>query len=77
MKESASSAGVSFTWEFDSASIINTCHIVTDYGWKTSMDCGLDIFQHDEITGSFTFANRLQQQYQCEFEVMLIKTETS
>lgn len=48
MKESASSVGVNFTWEFDKSGSIHARHIVTDHGWKISLDRGLDIFQHYE-----------------------------
>ena len=74
MKESASSVGVSFTWEFDSTGTIHARHILTDHGWKISMDRGLDIFQHYEMNDAFTFSNRLQQYRPCKaFEVTFIK----
>lgn len=75
MKESASAVGVNFTWEFDCTGTIHARHIVTDHGWKISLDRGLDIFQHYEMNDAFTFANRLQQCRQCKaFEVTFIKT---
>ena len=74
MKESASAVGVNFTWEFDGTGTIHARHIVTDHGWKISLDRGLDIFQHYEMNDAFTFANRLQQYRQCKaFEVTFIK----
>ncbi|MCB1607720.1 MAG: hypothetical protein KDI71_12160, partial [Xanthomonadales bacterium] len=74
MKESASSVGVNFTWEFDGSGTIHARHIVTDHGWKISLDRGLDIFQRYELNDAFTFANRLQQYRQCKaFEVTFIK----
>lgn len=74
MKESASAVGVNFTWEFDGTGTIHARHILTDHGWKISMDRGLDIFQHYEMNDAFTFANRLQQYRQCKaFEVTFIK----
>lgn len=74
MKESASSVGVNFTWEFDSTGTIHARHIVTDHGWKISLDRGLDIFQHYDMNEAFTFANRLQQYRPCKaFEVTFIK----
>ena len=73
MKESASAVGVNFTWEFDGAGTIHARHIVTDHGWKISLDRGLDIFQHYEMNDTFTFANRLQQYRSCKvFEVTFI-----
>jgi ATP-dependent Lon protease len=50
MQESASAVGVNFTWEFDGTGAIHARHIVTDHGWKISLDRGLDIFQHYEIS---------------------------
>jgi ATP-dependent Lon protease len=74
IKESASSVGVNFTWEFDGTGTIHARHIVTDHGWKISLDRGLDIFQHYEMNDAFTFANRLQQYRPCKaFEVTFIK----
>ncbi len=78
MKESAGSVGVNFTWEFDGTGTIHARHIVTDQGWKISLDRGLDIFQHYEMNDAFTFANRLQQYRPCKaFEVTFIKTGES
>lgn len=75
IKESASAVGVNFTWEFDSTGTIHARHIVTDHGWKISLDRGLDIFQRYELNDAFTFANRLQQYRPCKaFEVTFIKT---
>ncbi|MEK8088752.1 BREX system Lon protease-like protein BrxL [Thermithiobacillus plumbiphilus] len=74
MKESARAVGVNFTWKFDGTGTIHARHIVTDHGWKISLDRGLDIFQHYEMNDSFTFANRLQQYRPCKaFEVTFIK----
>jgi len=75
IKESASALGVNFTWEFDNTGTIHARHIVTDHGWKISLDRGLDIFQHYEMNDAFTFANRVQQYRPCKaFEVTYIKT---
>ncbi len=75
IKESASAVGVNFTWEFDGTGTIHARHILTDHGWKISLDRGLDIFQHYEMNDAFTFANRLQQYRPCKaFEVTFIKT---
>ncbi|WP_131794039.1 BREX system Lon protease-like protein BrxL [Fluoribacter gormanii] len=74
MRESSNSVGVSLSWEFADAGTIHARHIVTDQGWKISLDRGLDIFQHYEINDAFTFANRLQQYRPCKaFEVTFIK----
>jgi len=74
IKESASAVGVNLTWEFDTTGTIHARHIVTDLGWKISLDRGLDIFQHYEMNNTFTFSNRLQQYRSCKaFEVTFIK----
>lgn len=59
--QSADSVGINFTWEFDETGAIHARHIITDTGWKISLDRGLDIFQHYEMNEAFAFANRLQQ----------------
>ncbi|MCC5808691.1 MAG: BREX system Lon protease-like protein BrxL [Opitutales bacterium] len=75
MKEAASSVGVNFTWEFDGTGTIHARHIVTDHGWKVSLDRGLDIFQPYEMNDAFTFANRLQQYRPCKaFELTYMRT---
>lgn len=74
IKDSASSVGINFNWEFDATGTIHARHIVTDHGWKISLDRGLDIFQHYEMNDAFTFSNRLQQYRPCKaFEVTFIK----
>ncbi|MDC8446702.1 MAG: BREX system Lon protease-like protein BrxL [Nitrosomonas sp.] len=74
IKESASAVGVNFTWEFDGTGTIHARHIVTDHGWKISLDRGLDIFQRYEMNDPFTFVNHLQYYRPCKaFEVTFIK----
>jgi ATP-dependent Lon protease len=76
MQESAGAVGINFTWEFDTTGTIHARHIVTDHGWKISLDRGLDIFQHYEMNDTFMFANRLQQFRPCKaFEVTYIRYE--
>jgi ATP-dependent Lon protease len=76
IKESSGAVGVNFTWEFDGNGIIHARHIVTDHGWKISLDRGLDIFQHYEMNDTFAFVNRLQQYRACKaFEVTFIRQE--
>jgi ATP-dependent Lon protease len=78
IRESCNPAGINFTWEFDGTASIHARHIVTDHGWKISMDRGLDIFQHYEMNDAFIFSNRLQQYRQCKaFEVTFIRIEAS
>lgn len=74
IKASSSAVGIDFTWEFDGTSTIHARHIVTDNGWKISLDRGLDIFQSYGMNDAFTFANRLQQYRPCKaFETTFIK----
>jgi ATP-dependent Lon protease len=77
IKESASAVGVNFTWEFDGSGTIHARHIVTDHGWKISLDRGLDIFQRYEMNDPFTFVNHLQHYRPCKaFEITFIKKVT-
>lgn len=74
IKESADSIGIRFSWNFNAAGSIHARHIITDHGWKISLDRGLDIFQRYDMNDQFTFANRLQQYRPCKaFEVTFIK----
>ena len=74
--EAAATAGINFTWRFDGSSTIHARHIVTDTGWKISLDRGLDIFQKYEMNDAFSLANRLQQFRSVKtFEVTYIKSD--
>ena len=74
IQESARTVGVDFTWEFDETGTIHARHVVTDHGWKISLDRGLDIFQHYEMNEAFAFANRMQQFRSSKaFEVTFIR----
>lgn len=74
--ESCGAVGINFTWEFDESGTIHARHIITDHGWKISLDRGLDIYQNYEMKDVFTFANRLQQYRACKaFEVTFIRQE--
>jgi ATP-dependent Lon protease len=76
MQAAASPVGVNFTWEFDGTGTLHARHIVTDHGWKISLDRGLDIFQHYEMNDAFAFTNRLQQYRPCKaFEITYIRQE--
>ncbi|TPN39362.1 BREX system Lon protease-like protein BrxL [Mesorhizobium sp. B2-3-3] len=61
IEDSCLGSGINFTWDFDSTGTIHARHIVTDTGWKISLDRGLDIFQHYEMNDAFSLSNRLQQ----------------
>ncbi|MCB0294828.1 MAG: BREX system Lon protease-like protein BrxL [Calditrichaeota bacterium] len=76
IQASGSAVGINFTWEFNQSGTLHARHIMTDHGWKISLDRGLDIFQHYEMNDAFHFANRLQQYRACKaFEVTFIKVE--
>lgn len=74
IQAAAASAGIDFSWTFDNSGTLHARHVVTDLGWKISLDRGLDIFQHYEMNDTFSFANRLQQHRACKaFEVTFIR----
>ena len=74
MRDAAAALGIEFSWEYDTSGTLHARHIVTDTGWKISLDRGLDIFQPYEMHDSFAFTNRLQQFRACKaFEVTYIK----
>jgi len=76
IQQSSQVAGIEFTWEFDFDSTIHARHIVTDHGWKISLDRGLDIFQHYDMNDALIFANRLQQFRHCKtFEVTFLRVK--
>ena len=71
---SVATAGVNFTWEFDETETIHARSIVTDTGWKISLDRGLDIYQQYAMNDVFSLANRLQEYRGCKgFEITYIK----
>ena len=51
---------VDFSWEFDHGTNFHARNIITDTGWKISMDRGLDIFQKYE-TGPFSLEQAMQE----------------
>lgn len=76
MQSETATLGIELTWEFDNTKAIHARHIITDHGWKISLDRGLDIFQHYEMNDAFSFSNRLQQYRACKaFEVTFISTD--
>jgi len=76
IQSSVKEAGVSFTWEFDETGTMHARHIVTDHGWKISLDRGLDIFQPYAMNDAFSLANRMQVFRSCKaFEVTYIHQE--
>ncbi len=76
IQNSVQAAGVSFTWEFDTTETIHARHIVTDTGWKISLDRGLDIFQQYSMNDAFSLSNKIQKFRSCKgFEVTYIRIE--
>jgi ATP-dependent Lon protease len=78
IKEACMMAGIEFKWEFAPNGSIHARHIITDKGWKISLDRGLDIFQHYEMNDALSLTNRLQQFRPCKaFEATFIRVQTS
>jgi len=74
MQIACTAIGIHFAWEFDVTNTIHARHIITDTGWKITIDRGLDIFQRYDMNDTFAFANRLQQYRACKaFEVTILK----
>ncbi len=72
--EAAKSIGINLNWGFDDSKTIHARSIVTDHGWKISLDRGLDIFQRYDMNDTFSFSNRLQQFRPCKtFEVTYMR----
>ena len=66
--------GVNFSWTFDGTVTAHARHIVTDNGWKISLDRGLDIFQPFPLNDAFSLANRLQEHRAVkQFEVTYLR----
>ena len=72
--EASKSIGIHLIWGFDDSKTIHARSIVTNHGWKISLDRGLDIFQRYDMNDTFSFSNRLQQFRPCKaFEVTYMK----
>ena len=70
--ESCFPMGIEFTYSFDTT--IHARSIVTDTGWKISLDRGLDIYQSCERKDVFQFTTRVQKYRPCKkFEITYIK----
>lgn len=73
MQINALRSGVKFHWRFESSSI-HARHIVTDTGWKISLDRGLDVFQRYDTSDPFSLGHRIQKQRKCKpFEVTYLR----
>lgn len=73
--EAAAGAGITLTWELDTSGELHARHIMTDTGWRISLDRGLDIFQKVDLRDAFSLATR-QQIFRPvrRFEVIYVKT---
>ena len=66
--------GVTFSWAFDGTGNAHARHIVTDTGWKISLDRGLDIFHQYAMNDAFNLGNRLQKHRAVkQFEVTYLR----
>ncbi|MCP5335199.1 MAG: BREX system Lon protease-like protein BrxL [Oceanospirillaceae bacterium] len=74
IQRSMYSVGIKFAYSFDNSGSQHARHIVTDHGWKISLDRGLDIFQQYDMNDAFQLSNRMQKHRACKaFEVTYIK----
>lgn len=74
IQNSMFAVGIKFAWSFDNSGAQHARHIVTDTGWKISLDRGLDIFQQYDMNDAFQLSNRLQKYRACKaFEVTFIR----
>lgn len=75
VEAAGASAGITFTWEVDGTNTIHARHIVSETGWKISLDRGLDVFQKFEMNDAFSLAKRLQSFRSVKaFEVTYLRT---
>ena len=66
--------GIKFSWELVDPKAIHARHIITDTGWKISLDRGLDIFQYYALNDQFSLEARLQEHRPCKpFEITYIR----
>jgi ATP-dependent Lon protease len=76
IQSSMFAVGIKFAYSFDTSGSQHARHIVTDTGWKVSLDRGLDIFQQYDVNDAFSLTTRLQKHRPCKaFEVTFIKVE--
>lgn len=74
IKQACDTVGIRFTMAFDPIGKPHARHIITDHGWKISLDRGLEIFQYYDMNETFDFTNRLQRQRACKaFEVTFLR----
>ena len=61
IQDGMEAAGITFDWEALPDRALHARHIVTDTGWKISLDRGLDIFQKFDLNDAFSLANKRQE----------------
>lgn len=77
LKNSLDSSGIIFEYEFDQSMGFHARSIVTDTGWKISIDRGLDIFQAYDFKNPFNLANTLQEERLSRgFEVTYLEVDS-
>jgi len=74
IQQNMNAAGIIFNYDFDESGHIHARHIVSDNGWKISLDRGLDIFQRYDMNDPFSVANKMQEARSClPFEVTYVR----
>src|SRR5574344_966966 len=74
IRESCLQMGIDFSFRYDVT--IHARSIVTDLGWKISLDRGLDIYQNCERKDAFQFTTRLQKHRPCKrFEITYLRNK--
>ncbi len=76
ISKEANCAGINLTWKIENANTIHARHIITDTGWKISLDRGLDIFQNYDMNDGFSLTNRMQTYRLCKnFEITYLRNK--
>ena len=75
IEDNFQSTKLKFSFELKDKDTSHARSIITDTGWKISLDRGLDIFQYFEFS-KFNLASRLQEERLCrKFEVTYLKLD--
>lgn len=76
IQSSMFAVGIKFDYSFDTTGSQHARHIVTNTGWKISLDRGLDIFQQYDVNDVFSLSNRIQKHRPLKgFEVTFINIQ--
>lgn len=74
--DACAGSDIEFSWFFDETDTAHARHIVTDTGWKISLDRGLDIYQPVGGGGAFNLAGAMQERRAVKaFEVTYLKVD--